>query len=107
MRRFFNSLGNPFVAAILRSPRHRIMSGRVMLITVRGRKSGREYTTPVEYRGTPDEIAVATRTDRTWWRNIAEGGAVRALVRGEWLEGEARCAVDGGAVRVMITTIHP
>ena len=107
MRRFFNSLGNPFVATVLRSPLHRMMSGRMMLITVRGRKTGREYTTPVEYRRTNGELAVASRSERTWWRNIGGGAPVRALVRGKWLQGEASATTEGGTVRVTITGVRP
>ncbi len=40
IRRF----GNVFVAALLRSPLHRTLSGSLILISYRGRKSGREYT---------------------------------------------------------------
>ena len=43
--RFFMRLGNLFVASMLRSPLHGLLSGSVMLITVTGRKSGRRYTT--------------------------------------------------------------
>jgi hypothetical protein len=107
MRRFFNSLGNPFVAAVLRSPLHRMMSGRVMLITVRGRKTGREYTTPVEYKQTETGLEISSRPERTWWRNTGDGAPVRALVRGKWLEGEASATTEDGTVRVTITGLHP
>lgn len=36
-------IGNQFVAALLRSPLHRALSGSLILISYRGRKSGREF----------------------------------------------------------------
>ena len=38
---------NPLLAALLRSPLHRLASKNLMLLTVTGRKSGRTYTLPV------------------------------------------------------------
>ena len=42
-------VGNPVVSAILRSPIHGMLSRRVMLLTVRGRRTGTWYTVPVGY----------------------------------------------------------
>ena len=39
---------NQFPAIILRSPFHRMLSNDIVLLTVRGRKSGKLYTTPVK-----------------------------------------------------------
>ena len=43
------NLYNPIVAGILRSPLHGVMSKSVMLLTYRGRRSGRIFTTPISY----------------------------------------------------------
>ena len=51
-------LYNPIVAAILRSPLHAAMSNSTMLLTFSGRKSGRTYTTPVNYVRDGDELLV-------------------------------------------------
>ncbi len=40
-------LYNPVVIRLLRSPLHGVMSGYTMLITFTGRRSGKEYTTPI------------------------------------------------------------
>ncbi len=40
---------NPLVAGILRSRVHSLLSGRLMLLTYTGRKSGRARTIPVEH----------------------------------------------------------
>ena len=42
-------LYNPLVLLLLRSPLRVAMSNSTMLLTFTGRKSGRTYTTPVNY----------------------------------------------------------
>jgi hypothetical protein len=61
-----------------------------MLITVIGRKSGREYTTPENYVQQGSTMTVLTRRSRKWWRNIEGGTRVSMLVRGERLHGFAQ-----------------
>ena len=75
---------------ILRSPLHRLMSGKTMLVTVIGRKTGNRYTTPVHYAQRNDRLYLVSRDDRTWWRNLRGGGAVSALVRGDSWTGVGR-----------------
>lgn len=87
-------LGNAFVAGLLRSPLHRLISGGVMLITVTGRKSGRRYTTPVQYVQRDDSVSVFTRRNRTWWRNVRSGVPVTLRIRGQTLTGVAEALVD-------------
>lgn len=41
---------NPVVKALIRSRLHGLASGSLALITVTGRRSGREHTFPVGYR---------------------------------------------------------
>ena len=64
-------LTNTMPRLILRSPIHRVMSGKYTIITFRGRTSGRTYTTPVAYAFDGDAVVVST--DSPWWRNL-EGG---------------------------------
>lgn len=87
-----NRIVNPVLGTILRSPAHRLASGRVGLLTYAGRRSGREYTIPCFYRDKGDEVTVAVGwPDRkVWWRNLTGGGGpVRMLIRGRELRGHA------------------
>jgi deazaflavin-dependent oxidoreductase (nitroreductase family) len=87
-------LYNPVVASILRSPLHGLMSKSVMLLTYRGRRSGRSITTPISYvQDGEDLLAVASR-DHAWWKNLRGGAPVRVRLRGRQLEG-----THGGGVR--------
>jgi len=45
-----NQFWNRWVIWLLQSPLHGLVSQGMLLITVTGRKSGKTYTTPVEYR---------------------------------------------------------
>jgi F420H(2)-dependent quinone reductase len=97
--RVMNRTVNPALRMVLRSPVHRLASGRFALITYTGRRTGREHTIPVFYRDKGGEVTIAVGwPDRkVWWRNLTgEGGPVRLLVRGEKLRGHAVATRDPG-----------
>ena len=74
--------GNDFVKFFLRTPL-RIFMGDTMLITVKGRKTGKEYTTPVGYYRENSNLWVLSSRDRTWWRNVKDGADVKLLLKGK------------------------
>jgi hypothetical protein len=67
-----------------------------MLITVRGSKTGREYTTPVNYVREDATLTVVSHTDRSWWRNLGEGARVSVTLKGRKLIGWAAVEPIGG-----------
>ena len=73
--------GNDFMTWVLRSPFHSILSNGMMLITVGGRKTGKEYTFPVGYYREGEYLWVITSRDRTWWRNLQGGAEVGLLLK--------------------------
>ena len=89
MRRLLNRIANPVVTWLLRSSLHGILSGSTLLITVTGRKSGRSYTIPVNYVRDSGALAIFSRRDRTWWRNLEGGATVTGRVRGQDLKSLA------------------
>ena len=94
-----NRTMNPVLKSVLRSPVHRLASGRLALITYTGRKSGREYTVPVLYRDKGDEVTIGVGWPerKIWWRNLTgEGGPVTMVVRGEEVRGHAVATRDPG-----------
>ncbi len=56
-----------------------------MLLEYTGRRSGREYTTPVGYFRW-DENTVVAFSSAGWWRSLRDGGPVRLRIRGRWLD---------------------
>jgi deazaflavin-dependent oxidoreductase (nitroreductase family) len=75
---------NPLVRAVLGSPLHRLLSHKLVLITLRGRRTGRLYTTPVGYAQAGDTlyVLVGDYQTKTWWRNLQGGAPVQLRLRG-------------------------
>ena len=74
-------LANPIVAALLRSPLHRLVGKNLMLLTVTGRKSGRSYTLPVGRHQQPDGTLVVS-AGGAWRHNLQDGSEVRVVLDG-------------------------
>jgi hypothetical protein len=64
------NLCNPIVAGHLRSPLHGVMSKSVMLLTHRGRRSGRVFTTAVSYVQVGEDLLAMASREHTWWNNL-------------------------------------
>ena len=90
--------GNDFMAWVLRSPFHGILSNGMMLITVTGRKTGKTYTTPVGYYEEGGYLWVITSRDRTWWRNLQGGANVKLLLKRKSVNGFAETELNEKAV---------
>ena len=75
---------NRLAAWILRSPFSSLFDRSVMLISVKGRRTGREYTLPVNYADDGDGIWVIPGNPerKTWWRNLEAETPVRLRCRG-------------------------
>ena len=98
MRNHLQRFGNLVVVGLLRSPLHRLASGSLVLITYRGRRSGRRFTIPVMYaeRGRALIILVGHAEQKRWWRNLRGGAEVELRLRGRHLRGQAE-VVEGKA----------
>jgi F420H(2)-dependent quinone reductase len=81
------ALSNSVVEKILTSPAHRILSGSTVLIRYRGRRSGTEYTTPVQYADAHVGyvVLVGKPETKTWWRNFTDMGQLQVLLAGTWI----------------------
>lgn len=84
---------NTVVAFVLRSPFHYPLSLGLLLLTVTGRRSGRRYTIPVGYQQRDQclLVLVSKASRKAWWRNYIDPGPVEVRLRGQTLDGEARC----------------
>lgn len=70
---------NTVMRAVLATPiLHRVVSNRVLVIEVFGRKSGKRYRIPVGY--TPSRHGLLIGTAGTWRRNLVPGTPVRVTV---------------------------
>mgnify|MGYP000938771154 CR=1 FL=1 len=97
--RILNQLINPFVRFMLHSPWHHLMSGSVLLLTYQGRKSGQEYTLPVQYVqvGQTFYIVAGLAERKRWWRNLVGGAPIRLWVRSQAYQADAQVIIGGQA----------
>jgi hypothetical protein len=91
VRRSRPSPVNRVVLAVLRSRLHRLLSGAVVELRVRGRRTGRLVVLPVQYARDGNVLVVLPghAGRKTWWRNLAGGAEVSVRLRGDLRRGRA------------------
>jgi CAAX protease family protein len=77
---------------LLRSPFSGLLDESVMLLTVQGRRTGTEYTLPVQYMEEGGTIWVfpGHHERKTWWRNLLDSSSVRLRLRGHQFDAVAQ-----------------
>lgn len=99
---------NAFMVWILRSPLHGMLGQSTMLMTYTGRKSGKVYSTPMNYvrvREAGGEMFLTTSyRQRKWWRNLRGGVSVTLTVQGKNLKARAEAVEDNAGVVAGLTT---
>jgi membrane protease YdiL (CAAX protease family) len=87
---------NGIVGWLLRSSFSGLLERSVLLLDVRGRRSGRHYRLPVQYARAGPVIWVLPvgHERKTWWRNLLQERPVGLWLRGQQLSGRA-WAVNG------------
>lgn len=79
---------NLVFVSLLRSPLHGLLDNSFILLSFKGRKSGREYTFPVGYIRNGDLLQIIS--PRGWWQNLRAGNVpVTILLKGEQRRGIA------------------
>ena len=82
---------NRTVVDLLLSPLHPVLSRSVVVLRLRGRRTGRSVTLPVQYaEAEPGTLVVyvADAAGKTWWRSFASGRhPVSVRLRGHSFEG--------------------
>lgn len=89
---------NPIMEWLLKSPLHPIISQNTMLVTYKGRKSGKTYTTPVNYVRDGQVLTTTSYRHRTWWRNLRGGAPVTVRLQGKDLKAHADVIEDDEGV---------
>jgi hypothetical protein len=97
---------NAVVEMILKSPLHRVMSGRLVLIRFQGSGTGTECTAPVQYADTPGGmvVVIGAPSTETWWRNFTTMGQAQVLLAGSWVPMTAHALV-GSEDREAVTPL--
>jgi hypothetical protein len=101
---WLNHVANPFVRVLLRSPLHGLLSRRLVLLRVTGRRSGRTIELPVGYAREPSGIVVTVGAARRkqWWRNIEGPTPVAVVLAGRTRAGVAELDESTAGLRVRI-----
>jgi deazaflavin-dependent oxidoreductase (nitroreductase family) len=89
---------NPIMEWLLKSPLHPIISRNTMLVTYKGHKSGKTYTTPVNYVRDGQVLTTTSYRNRTWWRNLRGGAPVTIRLQGADLNAHADVIEDDEGV---------
>jgi hypothetical protein len=85
---------NPIMIWLLQSPLHGILSGHMMVINYRGRKSGKAYQIPIGYERVEGVLMTISYKHRTWWRNLRGGVPVSIRLLGMDVNGVASVIED-------------
>jgi hypothetical protein len=96
---------NVIFSALLRSPFHGMLSQKFVLLSFKGRKSGKRYTLVVGYLREGEVLEVISPGN--WWKNLrGENTRVSVLLQGQWNNGVAEAfhgdeTVAAGYLRAM------
>jgi hypothetical protein len=93
---------NPIMKWLIMSPLHFFVSKNMMLITYTGNKSGKTYTTPVNYLRDGNTIYATSRNDRVWWRNLRGRSPVRLVLEGKEVTAIPEVTEDEGSVTTLM-----
>ena len=80
-------MSNWFMSWLLHSPFHRLISGSILLITYTGRRSGKQYSAPLNYVRDDNTLWVTSIRDRSWWRNFRGEWPIQVLLQRVEIEG--------------------
>src|SRR5947209_1002102 len=96
-------LANAIATTILRSPWHRMRSDHLLLLTFIGRKSGKEFTTPMRYVQEGETLKLLV-VRSPWWKKLVGEATVRVLLRGQLRTGWAEVLPKEG--EVVVVKVH-
>lgn len=85
----FTQFWNVFNKTILPSRFHCFTSRSTVLITFKGRKSGKLFTTPINYVQKENTLYFTSLKSRNWWRNLKTNSGVVLTLRGRKINGLA------------------
>jgi hypothetical protein len=93
----YNHTVNHAVKAILRSPAHGLISGKLIVMTVTGRRTGKKRSFPVAYdEEGPNHLRIHIDwpEKKVWWRNLKSPAPVSVRLRGRDRTGTGHAQGD-------------
>jgi hypothetical protein len=108
MRALMNKILNPIVKRLLHTPLHILISRKVLLLTMRGRKTGNPIAVPAEYVQQGDGVTlISLQKNKTWWKNVIDGAPVQVLLRGKTYAAYAKASTDAPTVEAGCARMYP
>ena len=101
-----NKMGNLLMKPLLRSRLHSLVSKHYLLISFTGRKSGKLYSTPVEYMREGDVLTFFTQRQRTWWKNLQQNAPVTVRICGQDYHTSAEIILDPARISASFRKMH-
>jgi deazaflavin-dependent oxidoreductase (nitroreductase family) len=89
---------NSMMRWLLRSPLYFVVGKNMMLMTYKGRKSGKGYTIPMNYLEIGDVLYTISSRERVWWRNMRGSADVTLRLRGGNIPARAEAIEDQAEV---------
>lgn len=82
---------NPWIIRLLESRCHGLLSYALMVVHVKGVKSGKRYSIPVGYQkeGSQIKVLVSKSRRKNWWRNYRAEAPIDLTLKGKTLSGKA------------------
>jgi hypothetical protein len=91
---------NPIMAALLRSPLHRLLSNSLMLLSFQGRKTGTRYRIPVSYVEQGNQLFLFSHS--AWAKNFRSETPVSLHLHGVARQGRATLTEDPATIANMV-----
>lgn len=83
------SLLNPLVIFLANTPLHFLFSHNIVVLKIKGVRSGKLYTIPVSYLKTKSGIICMTESGGLWWKNLRLGQQIEIQLAGKGLSAYA------------------
>ena len=95
---FLNSITDPIVKLLLRSPLYKLADKNIVLIIYTGRKTGATHSEAVNYVKEGKTLHIICERNRAWWRNLRGGAAVKIILESKQYSGWADLKEDQESV---------
>ena len=94
-KRLFWKVVNATVVALSKSPLHIIISNKVVVLHVKGMKTGRVYKIPVSFLELePDKLCCVTNRENIWWKNLIGSQFSKTRFKGRLLDSPLTATID-------------
>ena len=93
--RFFWKVVNATVIALSKSPLHIILSNNVVVLHVKGAKTGKLYKIPVSLLELePNKLCCVTNRENLWWKNLVGSQLSKTRLKGRLLDSTLTATID-------------